>query len=430
MEHLRKNRTGSLATDPQSTTATVALTMLLVLAVLATPSVQAQTFTVLHTFTGGQDGAYPDGGLTIDGAGNFYGTTFGGPPSGDPYGTVYKLTHRGPSWVVSPLYSFQGGSDGQYPRAKPVLGPDGTLYGVTLDGGDAGCGEGDGCGTVYNLRPAASACKSALCPWTETVLHRFTGSADGASPLYVTLIFDAAGNLYGTATSYGSGGDGVVFEMTPSQGSWTEVPLYSFTNGSDGLAPQSGVIRDAAGNLYGTVPTEDNGAVYQLMPSGSGWVKNNIYTFAGGNDGSSPAGGLVADGAGNLYGTTTKTYAGGGTVFKLKRQPDGTYVESVLHNFTERGTGSYASLTMDAAGNLYGTTFSDGAYGCGSVFELVYSNDNFTFVSLHDFTCAADGAYPASDVTIDANGNLYGTTGNGGSKNQYEGYGVVWEITP
>src|SRR5208283_4378573 len=224
-------------------------------------------------------------------------------------------------------------------------------------------GEGDGCGTVYNLRPAASACRSALCSWTETVLHRFTGGADGGSPLYVTLIFDAAGNLYGTATSFGSGGYGVVFEMTPSQGSWTEIPLHSFTNGSDGLAPQSGVIRDAAGNLYGTVPNESNGAVYQLMPSGSGWVKNTLYTFAGGNDGSSPVGGLVADGAGNLYGTTTETYAGGGTVFKLKRQPDGTYLESVLHDFTERGVGSYASLTRDAAGNLYGTTFSDGAYG-------------------------------------------------------------------
>ena len=304
---LKHERGSGFGIDLWVTVAAIVLALLMI--VLAT-QVHAQTFTVLHTFTGQQDGAYPDGGLTMDVAGNFYGTTFGGPPSNDPYGTVYKLSHRGSSWVVSPLYSFQGGSDGQYPRAKPVLGPDGTLYGVTLEGGDESCGLGYGCGTVYNLRPAASACKSALCPWTETVLHRFTGGADGASPLYVTLIFDAAGNLYGTATSYGSGGYGVVFEMTPTQGSWTEIPLYSFTNGSDGLAPQSGVIRDAAGNLYGTVPNESNGAVYQLMPSGSGWVKNTIYTFLGGSDGSSPVGGLVADGAGNLYGTTTETYGG------------------------------------------------------------------------------------------------------------------------
>ena len=119
----------------------------------------------------------------MDGQATSTGTTFGGPPSGDPYGTVYKLTHRDSGWVVSPLYSFQGGSDGQYPRAKPVLGRDGTLYGVTLDGGDRGLRAGDGCGTVYNLRPAASACRSALCPWTETVLHRFT-AARMALPRY------------------------------------------------------------------------------------------------------------------------------------------------------------------------------------------------------------------------------------------------------
>ena len=411
-----------LSTGRRVSVCTLALAIGFGLAVVAMPA-PAQTFTVLHTFTGGQDGAYPEAGLTMDGAGNFYGTSFGGPPSQSMYGTVYKLTHRDSGWVISPLYSFQGGSDGEYPRSKIVFGPDGTLYGVTLGGGVDG--------TVYNLRPPVTACRSALCPWTETVLHRFMGGSDGAGPQYVTPVFDNTGNLYGTTQGGGSGGGyGVVFEMTPDNGSWTESFPYSFTGGNDGEFPQSGVIRDADGNLYGVASTGYYGEVYQLTPSGSGWVKNTIYTFLGGSDGSDPVGGLVFDGAGNLYGTTSNKGGGGGTVFKLKRQPNGSWVETVLHDFTESGAGPYASLTMDPAGNLYGTTYTGGAYGCGSVFKMAYANDNFTYVPLHDFTCDSDGAYPTSDVSVDANGNLYGTTDNGGSGHGGRGFGVVWEITP
>ncbi len=400
---------------------------LLACSVLGSVPALAQTFTVIHTFNGAQDGAYPNGGLTIDHAGNFYGTTSGGPGSRDTYGGVFKLIHQGSGWVLNPLYHFQGRSDGKWPRGKPVFGPDGSLYGVTEYGGST---SGDGYGTVYKLQPPLTACHTVLCSWSETVLHRFGDLADGGGPLYVTPIFDAAGNLYGTTIGGGRNSAGLVFSMTLGQGGWTLNALYSFSNGGDGLAPQSGVIGDADGNLYGTVSDNANGQVYELSPSGSGWVKNTLYRFQGGDDGSRPIGGLVADGAGNLYGTTSESYTGGGTVFKLKKQPNGTWLETVLHQFTQRGIGSFAALTLDAAGNLYGTINSGGLYGCGEVFEMVYNDDLFTYQSLHDFSCDSDGAYPAGDVTIDANGNLWGTTSNGGSGHQYEGDGVIWEITP
>ena len=421
-----------------SRAATVALAIATVFAltVVLTQSAQAQTFKVIHTFTGGADGRGPYAGLTADAAGNFYGTT-GGYGTG---GTAFKLSKKGSGWVFNPLYAFRGGSDGAYPTARVIFGPDGSLYGTTVEGGVNGCF--NGCGTVFNLKPPATACKTALCPWTETVLYRFTGGSDGGQPSGVDLTFDQLGNIYGTTGAGGyqggdcsaSGGCGVVFELTPSNGGWTESVIYTFTGGSDGASPAAGVIFDQAGNLYGTTWTGGNpgcfaggcGTVFELTPSGSGWVVKVLYSFQGGSDGGDPNAGLMFDGSGNLYGTTT---TGGldndGTVFELTPSGGG-WTFDPLYSFTGIW-GSSGSLVMDASGNLYGTTTDGGAYGYGSVFKLTPSGGSWTYTSLHDFPWYKDGGTLYGNVIFDASGNLYGTASAGGLDT---GYGTVWEITP
>jgi uncharacterized repeat protein (TIGR03803 family) len=177
---------------------------------IAVPGAQAQTYSVLHTFTGGGDGALPESGLTADGAGNFYGVT----SSGGPYqlGVAFRFSHSGAGWTLSPIYGFRGGSDGLGPYAAMVVGPDGALYGTTMNGG-TGCGR-NGCGTVYKLTPPASFCHSVSCPWTETVLYRFSG-ADGLQPT-TSVAFDRAGNMYGTTSEGGAYDQGAVYELAPS----------------------------------------------------------------------------------------------------------------------------------------------------------------------------------------------------------------------
>ena len=258
---------------------------------------------VIHSFTNGSDGGSPYAGLTMDKAGNLYGTASGGGSAG--YGTVFRLSNKGSGWVFTPLYSFQGGNDGANPRARVIIGPDGALYGTTTAGGGSGCYQNLGCGTVFNLRPSPTACKTALCSWTETVLYRFTGGIDGATP-EAEIVFDHSSNLYGTTYAGGQIGGGTVFELTPAGSGWTENVLYSFSGFGDGLNPAAGVIFDPAGNFYGTTASGGqggNGTVYELTPSGSGWTEKAIYTFQDGADGSDPQASLVVDAAGNLYGT-------------------------------------------------------------------------------------------------------------------------------
>ena len=281
---------------PHSATVAILLMLLffllVLLLVLLTPQpAQAQTFKVIHTFTGGADGAWPYAGLTMDRAGNLYGTAQAGGGGnlrssgcgGSGCGTVFKLVPRGSGWVFTTLYSFQGGSDGAVPTARVIFGPDGSLYGTTSVGGA-------GYGTVFKLQPPLVACKSALCPWTETVLYRFTGGSDGANPGGGDLIFDKAGNLYGTAQYGGyeggscseTGGCGVVFELTPSSSGWIYSVIHRFTGGADGGYPYSGVISDNAGNLYGTAGgggSSGGGTVYELIPSGSGWQEKTLCSF-------------------------------------------------------------------------------------------------------------------------------------------------------
>jgi uncharacterized repeat protein (TIGR03803 family) len=422
--------------------ASFALVLVCGLITIATQPAQAQTFSVLHTFTGGQDGWNPGAGFTMDSSGDLYGTTYVG-RGGVGCGTAYQLQHKGSDWVLNPLYLFHG-PDGCHPSARVVFGPDGVLYGTTYFGGL------DGQGTAFNLRYPPSVCTTALCPWQARVMYTF--GANAHLPGNGDAVFDAAGNIYNTTTEGGDGpqcfgggcdslyqcfgvGCGAVYELTPSGSGWAEKVVHSFNRaGGDGADPVAGVIIDHAGNLYGTTLSGGNlnchapdgcGVIYQLTPSGSGWVENILYTFQDGSDGANPNGGLILDQSGNLYGTTNQGGTGqGGTVFELSPTQEG-WTFQLLYSLSGLG-GPNAPLTMDAAGNLYGTTGRDGTYGWGNVFKLTSSNFGWTYTSLHDFTGGSDGLDPFSNVIFDANGNLYGTASQGGAY----GGGVAWEITP
>jgi uncharacterized repeat protein (TIGR03803 family) len=399
----------------------------------------ASSFMVLYNFTGyPTDGAEPYAGLIRDPAGNLYGATFRG--GADDAGVVFKLTSTGTETI---LHSFTGEADGAGPYSGLIQDVAGNLYGTTSEGG-AQCQEGGvapgTCGVVFKLSPSG----------TETVLHAFTGHpTDGAAPVG-GLIRDPAGNLYGTTANGGAFSPcsqgplvacGTVFKLGPTG---TETVLYNFTGGPDGANPLGCLIRDAAGNLYGTTVAGGVGSklcaggcgtVFKVAPSGTETV---LYSFTGGADGGQPTAGLISDAAGNLYGTTYgggrsgACFAGGGScgvVFKLS--PTGTY--TVLHSFTGGADGGNpdAGLIQDAAGNLYGTTYGGGASSLGVVFELIRcdsGSSGYDFKVLHSFT-GPDGASPYSPLVRDAAGNFYGTTAHGGA---YGGgaNGVVFRLTP
>jgi uncharacterized repeat protein (TIGR03803 family) len=385
----------------------------------------AQTFTVLHNFTGRADGAEPSVGLTMDPTGNLYGTTLYGGVVGGCFGNgcgiVFKLSRVGSSWTFSPLYTFTGGSGGAFPAARVIRGRDGTLYGSTLEGG------ADNAGVVFNLRPPPHVTGSVFSPWIETVLYPFGNLPDGNSPVG-DLLFDAAGNIYGT-TEYGGYECedtvycGTVYELTPSGSGWSETILYEFTD-ENVAVPLAGVIFDDAGNLYGTT-SNAAGAVYELMRSGSGWTESTLFEFGYEGGGYSPAGGVIFDPLGHLYGTAQFGGTNGaGTVFELMSL-GGSWTASTLFNFTGSGA-PRDSLVRDAPGNLYGTTCFGGVHNSGTVFKLTPSGGGWTETDLHDFTGDGDGYCPMGNVILDAQGNIYGTAYEGGS----EGYGTVFEITP
>jgi len=429
-------------TNPQTATAKVASIVLFALSITLAHSAQAQTYTVLYNFTGGSDGATPKTGLSMDGAGNLYGTTYTGGNTGNDCvinfltdtgcGTVFKVAHSGSGWTFSSLYKFTGQSDGDPPSSRVVFGRDGALYGTATYGGDASCDPGyDGCGLVYRLSPQPTFCRSVLCPWLQTPVFTFHNYATQGQFPSGDLIFDAQGNLYGTTIFGGSnscGGDGcgTVFELTPSGGGWTENLLYAFSYPTP--YPDTGVIFDRSGRLYGTTSslTGQPGSVFQLTNSGSGWIGNSLYVFSGTQNGYDVQAGLVFDQQGYLIGATQ--YGGPtnfGTIFQLNPLPNGSWNFNTIYDLQQAAGGPEANLTMDSAGNLYGTANVDGSHTFGSVFKLTLTNQGWVYTDLHDFN-RSDGQNPISSVLIDANGNLYGTASAGGS----HGNGVVWEITP
>jgi uncharacterized repeat protein (TIGR03803 family) len=255
----------------------------------------------------------------------------------------------------------------------------------------------------------------------EKVLYSFTGGSDGGQPSGGVVV-DAKGNLYGTTGSGGAASEGSVFEVAPNaNGTWTETVIHSFAfNGSDGAFPYSGVVFDAKGNLYGTTvaggPT-GQGAIYQLSPGANGtWTEQILYSFQGGSDaGSALWGNLAIDAAGNLYGTS---YSGGtyrfGTVYELSPGSSGAWTEKVLYSFSGGNDGGYplgVQLAIDGAGNLYGTVSSFGGHDYGLVFELVRgSNGTWAEKVLHAFQGGSDGTDPSGSLVFDSSGNLYGTT--------------------
>jgi len=381
--------------------ATLASALLLGSVFMTGQPAQAQTFTILYSFTGGADGSQPYSSLILDSVGNLYGTTAVGGASGN--GVVFKLDASGKETV---LYTFQGGTDGANPWAGLVRDTAGNLYGTTEAGGT------DGFGTVFKLNKTGK---------KKTVLYNFTGTGNDGAYTFACLVRDAAGTLYGTTYKGGASGDGTVFKLNKAG---KETVLYSFQGGSDGQNPMAGVIRDATGNLYGTTFGAfgpNYGTLFKVTKTGKEKV---LHAFSGGADGGAPQyGGVVIDKAGNLYGTTSYggTHQYFGVVYKVSKSGK----ETVLYNFTGGADGAQpnAGLVMDAAGNLYGTTTGGGANGHGAIFKL---NKKGKETVLYSFTGGTDAAVPDANLILDSKGNLYGTSILGGTY----GAGTVFKLKP
>jgi uncharacterized repeat protein (TIGR03803 family) len=347
------------------------------------------------------DGLYPASSLTFDRAGNLYGTTYYGGAFGA--GTVYELSPNGSGdWNETVLYSFTGGADGAYADGNVIFDSMGNLYGTAADGG------ANGDGVMFELSPAGTS-------WTETVLYSFAGGADGASP--GSLIMSPAGNFYGTNSAG-------VFELSPS-GGWANKVIYS-------VEASSGLTLDASGNIFGAGWVYGVNTLFELSPNGTGgWNPSALHVFNGtGHDGFEAFGTPVLDQAGNVYGTTiyggAKNY---GTVYRLhpitKGKKKGEWTERILYSFMGGKDGGYpaAGVVFDAAGNIYGDTVG----GDGTVFELLapVNSGGYKEKVLWSFN-SADGFEPGDSLILDSEGNLYGTTLQGGVSTR----GDVFEVIP
>jgi hypothetical protein len=391
----------------------------------------ATTEKVLHNFTYIPDGAYPNGNLLFDSAGNIYGTTEGGGFNcqGSGCGTAFELSPDGNGgWNETILHAFTGGLDGVQPSSGLIADAAGNLFGVTATGGQM---FGVGSGVVYELSPNGSG------EWTEKVIHTFSGLQGGGEP-FGNLVFDSAGNLYGT-TSAGGAGSGVAFKLSPDgQGGWNETTIFQFGS-YRGAGPTGSLIFDSSGNLYGTAVLGGigYGVVFELMPRASGaWAERVLYSFTGAQDGSEPSPGLLLDSSGNIYGETgLGGLAGYGTIFELVHASKNSWKVKTLHNFGGTSGGRYpgGGLIFDSSGNLYGTADTGGSLGCflrgcGIAFELSPNAGHWSETVINDFSADLDGGYPNGAMIFDTQGNLYGATI--GSTTTFAQYGAIFELVP
>jgi len=398
---------------------------------------------LIYTFKGGSDGANPGGALVADAKGALYGTTLNG-GSFPNYGTVFKLTppaSSGGQWTENVLYRFKGGVDGWQPNGSLIFDKQGALYGATGNGGGKA-----NAGTVFKLTPPATSGGQ----WTETVLYRFSGGADGDGP-FGGLVFDQEGALYG-ATGFGGPQGGFVFKLTPpksGQGPWTKTLLANL--GQAGGQPSVGLIFDNQGALYGVGSGDilQSGAVFKLTPPTSGegpWTKTVLYQFDGGPGGHAPSGGLVFDKRGALYGAATSIadasgFIGLGIVFKLTPPSSGKglWTLTVLTDFA----GTYireplCTLLFDAKGDLYGTNMMErtkfgSMAGGGSVFKLTppptSGDGKWTLTVLHGFSATGKGGRnPQGGLILGHDGTFYGTLIEGGSTASASGQGAVYRL--
>lgn len=383
---------------------------------------KASATDVIYSFAGEDDGEYTDTDLAIDAAGNLYGTSVQGGDFGG--GTVWQLTPSGSGWVHTVLYNFTGGADGGEPYKGVTLDAAGNLYGTAVTGGSGSC-EG-GCGVAYKLTNSGGT-------WTQTVIHAFTGGDDGAGPgARVTL--DSRGNVYGMTPIGGAAGQGVVFKIHPNgSGVWTLQVLHTFTGGADGATGSAGRMLLRGGHLYGAATAggvNGKGTAFELTPTSSGeWDFKTIYSFKGQPDAGFPYGGLVFDASGNLYGTTYYDGANNlGAVYQLAPRATGEWKEKVLYSFKAApdGNSSISNLVFDQLGNLYGTT-SEGGLGSGTIFKLTRdANGQWTESIPHRFSGPPDGTFPYTGMVGDGAGSFYGATVHGGDDDE----GCVYKFTP
>jgi uncharacterized repeat protein (TIGR03803 family) len=399
---------------------------------------------VLYSFTGGSDGGYPISDLTLDSAGNLYGTTaWGGTGTAcgkNGCGTVFELKRTSDGWKEEVLHNFLGGLDGSGASGGVIFDKAGNLYGATASG------------PVYKLAPNSHG------GWTEHLIYDFNFYS-GGSPAF-DLAFDNQGNLYGAIPLGVSGGKscadegcGAVFELTPqSDGSWTETTIHIFTDGDDGATPSSGVILDAAGNVYGLTqyggtgscrvfpaagPISGCGVLYKFTPNPDGnWTETVIYNFVrGGGFGIYPSGSVYFDNGNHLFGVTQAGGDGLGTVFELQDTRKRGWQEGEPHIFYAKPDGVHPTgrLVADEKGDLFGVTSQGGANGTGIVFELERLKNGWTERILHTFgsSGSGDGQNPDVGLVLDAQGRLYGTTGTGGTGTACSGgCGTVYEVMP
>jgi uncharacterized repeat protein (TIGR03803 family) len=426
---------------------------------LCAGSAPAAGLTALFNFNGGNGGGIGPNGLTADAQGNLYGTASEAPP-GSTNGLAFELSPpqvAGGPRTETVLYRFTGGSDGGHPTSGLVLDDAGNLYGTAQVGGQSATYECHlaGCGVVFELSPPTQPGGS----WTETTLYAFLGSPDGNVP-WASLIFDKAGNLYGTTFSGGAAnfrdiGCGTAFKLSPpatAGGSWTETVLYRFTCDAGGGNPYAGLTfapggAGPANALYGALfsdGADNQGVIFELTPPAEGsatWTETVLHAFSYPNDGGNPQNAPTFDRAGNLYGATLHGGpAEAGSVFRLTppATPGGPWTEAILYSFTGGSDGArpYAGLLL-RKGDLFGMAYGGGGgvggadcgtTGCGTVFELsppAAAGAQWTETTLHEFD-GPDGAKPLSSLIPWTGGALLGATAGGGKFDD----GTVFRIAP